>query len=78
MTVLTSTELDQNIKAGQKGTDTACQYVDCLVSTVNPNPDEDMWIRPEVHPCQKCHGDMPEHDVQSNSADTLAEIQAIV
>ena len=49
-----TTELDQNIEAGEKAADTACQYVDWLLSTVNPNPpDENMWIRPHVHPCQK-------------------------
>jgi hypothetical protein len=41
-------ELDQDIEAGQKAADTVCQYVDWLLSTVNPNsPDEDMWIRPD-------------------------------
>ena len=49
-----TTELDQDIEAGQKAADTVCQYVDWLLSTVNPNPpDEDMWIRPQVHPCQR-------------------------
>ena len=38
------------------------QYVDWLLSTVNPNPpDEDVWIRPAVHPCQRCHSDI--HDM---------------
>jgi hypothetical protein len=48
---VTTTELDQDIEAGQKAADTVCQYVDWLLSTVNPNPpDEEMWIRPEIHP----------------------------
>ena len=51
-----TTELDQNIEAGQTAADTVCHFIDWLLSTVNPNPpDEDMWIRPEVHPCQKRH-----------------------
>ena len=62
-----TTELDQDIEAGQKAADTVCQYVDWLLSTVNPNPpDEDMWIRPEVHPCQRSHHDIPEHEKQSD------------
>ena len=37
-----TTELDQDIEAGQKAADTVCQYVDWLLSTVNPNlPHED-------------------------------------
>ncbi|CAB3994683.1 ATP-dependent DNA helicase PIF1, partial [Paramuricea clavata] len=71
-----TTELDQDIEAGQKAADTVCQYVDWLLSTVNPNPpDEDMWIRPEVHPCQRSHHDIPEHEKQSDYVDLLNMVQ---
>ncbi|CAB4043659.1 Hypothetical predicted protein, partial [Paramuricea clavata] len=71
-----TTELDQDIEAGQKAADTVCQYVDWLLSTVNPNPpDEDMWIRPEVHPCQKSHHNIPEHEKQSDYVDLLNMVQ---
>ncbi|CAB4002039.1 Hypothetical predicted protein [Paramuricea clavata] len=71
-----TTELDQDIEAGQKAADTVCQYVDWLLSTVNPNPpDEDMWIRPEVHPCQRSHNDIPEHEKQSDYVDLLNMVQ---
>ena len=71
-----TTELDQDIEAGQKAADTVCQYVDWLLSTVNPNPpDEDMWIRPEVHPCQRKDHDIPEHEKQSDYVDLLNMVQ---
>ena len=71
-----TTELDQDIEAGQKAADTVCQYVDWLLSTVNPNPpDGDMWIRPEVHPCQRSHHDIPEHEKQSDYVDLLNMVQ---
>ncbi|CAB4043570.1 Hypothetical predicted protein, partial [Paramuricea clavata] len=71
-----TTELDQYIEAGKKAADTVCQYVDWLLSTVNPNPpDEDMWIRPEVHPCQRSHDDIPEHEKQSDYVDLLNMVQ---
>ena len=71
-----TTELDQDIEAGQKAADTVCQYVDWLLSTVNPNPpDADMWIRPEVHPCQRSHHDIPEHEKQSDYVDLLNMVQ---
>ena len=71
-----TTELDQDIEAGQKAADTVCQYVDWLLSTVNPNPpDEDMWIRPEVHPCQRSHHDIPQHEKQSDYVDLLNMVQ---
>lgn len=33
-----------------------CQYVDWLLSTCNPNPpDNGLWIKPSIHPCQEYH-----------------------
>ena len=47
-----------------------------MLSTVNPNsPDEDLWIRPEVHPCQRSHNDIPEHEKQSDYVDLLNMVQ---
>ena len=69
-------ELDQDIEAGHEAADTVCQYVDWLLSTVNPNPpDEDMWVRPELHPCQRNHHDIPEHEKQSDYVDLLNMVQ---
>ncbi|XP_028408480.1 uncharacterized protein LOC114531038 isoform X1 [Dendronephthya gigantea] len=71
-----TTELDQDIEAGQKAAETVIQYVDWLLSTVNPNPpDEDMWIRPEVHPCQRSHLDIPNHEKPSDYVDLLNMVQ---
>ncbi len=65
-----TTELDNDIEAGQRAADTVCQYVDWLLSTVNAiPPDEDMWIRPEVHACQRRHQDIPQYDKQSDYVD---------
>ena len=75
-TVEDSSELDQDIEAGNKAAQTACKYVDWLLSTVNPNPpDEDMWIRPDVHPCQKQYKDIPEWDIDSDYVDLLNMVQ---
>ena len=44
---------------GRKATDKICQYVDWLLSTCNPNsPDNGLWIKPSVHPCQKNYKDV--------------------
>ena len=73
---LDTTELDQDIKTGKKAADAVCQYVDWLLSTVNPNPpDENMWIRPETHPCQRRHQDVPDHHKQSDYVDLLNMVQ---
>ncbi len=71
-----TTELDNDIEAGKKAAETVCQYADWLLSTVNPNPpDEEMWIRPETHPCQRLHHDIPEHEKQSDYTDLLNMVQ---
>ena len=50
---------DEDIKNGKQAAKTVCQYVDWLFSTVNPTPpDEEIWIRPEVHPCKRRHEDI--------------------
>ena len=73
---LGTTELDKDIEAGKKASDTECQYVDWLLSTVNPNsPDENLWIRPEVHPCQRFCNDIPEYEKQSDYVDLLNMVQ---
>ncbi len=60
----------------QNAADTVCQYVDWLLSTINPSPpDEKMWIRPEVHPCQRIHHDIPEHEKQFDYVDLLKMVQ---
>ncbi len=71
-----TTELDNDIEAGQKAAKTICQYVDWLLSTANPNrSDEDMWIRPGTHPCQRLHRDIPEHEKQTDYLDLLNMVQ---
>ena len=56
-------QIDVDIKAGQKASDTVCQYVDCSLSTVNPSPpDEDLWVRPDKHPCQKQYKEISDSD----------------
>lgn len=71
-----STELDQEIVAGDKAAETACQYVDSLLSTVNPiPPDQGMWMRPQVHPCQRSYKDIPDYELESDYADLLNMIQ---
>ena len=68
-------QIDQDIKAGEKAAETACQYIHWLLSTVNPNPpDENMWIPPEIHACQK-HIDIPDFDLHSDYLDLLNMVQ---
>ena len=41
--------VDDGIQAEKR----VCQYLDQLMSTVKPcHPDEDCWIKPDIHPCK--------------------------
>ena len=74
--VVDSSQLDEDIEAGNKAAETACKYVDWLLSTMNPNPpDDDMWIRPDMHPCQRQYKDIPEWDMNSDYVDLLNMVQ---
>ena len=65
-------QLNSHTEAGNKATQTVCQYVDWLLSTRNPNPpDEDMWI----HPCQRQYKDIPNWDIDSDYVDLLNTVQ---
>ncbi|XP_028394482.1 uncharacterized protein LOC114518676 [Dendronephthya gigantea] len=69
-------EQNQDIEAGNEAAGIACQYVDWLLSTVNPNsPENNMWIRPQVHPCQRSYKDIPEEELDSDYIDLLNTVQ---
>ena len=75
-TVADSSELDQDIEAGNKAAQTACEHAAWLLLTMNPNPpDEDMWMRPDVHSCQKQYKDIHEWDMDSDYVDLLNMVQ---
>ena len=61
---------NRDIEAGNKAANIACQYVDWLLSTVNPNPPENnLWIRPQVHPCQRSYKDISQSELNSDYID---------
>ena len=67
---------DEDIKSGKQAAKTVCQHVDWLLSTVNPTPpDEEIWIRPDVHPCKRRHKDIFKYDQDSDYVDLLNTVQ---
>ena len=56
-------KLSQQVLDGKKASEEVCRYVDWLLSTYNPDPpDSGSWIKPSVHPCQRCHKDIQNSD----------------
>ena len=65
-------QLAQDFAAGNKAAQTAYKHVDWLLLTMNPNcPDDDMWIKPNVHPCQRRYKDIAKWDKDSDYVDLL-------
>ena len=51
------------VNEGKMATKKICQYVDWLLSTCNPNPpDNSLWIKPSIHPCQEYHKNIKDSD----------------
>ena len=46
--------MQQLIEEGIHAEKQVCQYVDQLMSTINPShPEEDCWVKPQIHPCKQ-------------------------
>ena len=71
-----TSELENDVIVGNKAAETACKYVDWLLSTVNPNPPDDgLWVRPTIHPCQKHYQDIADCDMNNDFCDLLNMVQ---
>lgn len=72
----TTPELEKEMADGIEAHQRVCQYVDWLLSAVNPNPPEDViWVRPDIHPCQKRFKDIIDCDIDSDYCDLLNMVQ---
>ena len=63
------------IKNGKKAAQQICDYVDLLLSTCNPTPPGSNWVKPNIHPCRKKHGEIPQKDCAADYADLLNTVQ---
>ena len=67
-------KLNEQIQDGKNASEVICKYVDWLLSTYNPDPpDNGIWIKPTVHPCQQHHKDIQNSD--SDYIDLLNTVQ---
>ena len=63
------------IREGKNAADRIYQYVDWLLSTCNPDPpDENVWRRPSVHPCQVQYEDI---DCTTNDNDYVNLLNSV-
>ena len=64
------------IREGKNAADRICKYVDWLLSTCNPDPpDENVWIKPSVHPCQVRYEDIDCTMNDNDYVDLLNSVQ---
>ena len=64
------------IKEGQDAETVICQYVDSILTTVNPcNPDDEHWEKPSTHPCKKKFDDISKSEWDKDYVDLVNLVQ---
>ena len=53
-----ASEMYENVAKGSIAEKSICDYVDTLISTMNPYSPEDGWVKPDRHPCKEKFCDM--------------------
>ena len=70
------TLIENDIHEGETAETKICNYVDNLMSTMNPSPpDECTWQKPGVHPCKKQFADIIETEPEEDYIDLLNMVQ---
>jgi hypothetical protein len=68
--------INSDITQGQEAEQRICNYVDSLVSTLNPlHPDVQQWTRPAVHPSKKCFSEISDKEWEQDYCDLLNTVQ---
>ena len=71
-----SSQLLRDIEEGNKASAVICDYVDSLLSTVNPNPpSEGNWTKPDQHPCKRSFKEIPKSKLDDDYIDLLNTVQ---
>ncbi len=69
-------ELNLQIVEGKTASKKIGDYVDWLLSTYNPNPpDNGIWVKPSIHPCQKAHSGITAEECDDDYVDLLNTVQ---
>ena len=64
------------INEGQDAETAICQYVDSILTMVNPcNPDDEYWEKPLTHPCKKRLDDISKNEWDKDYEDVVNLVQ---
>ena len=64
------------IKEGQDAETAICQYIDSILTTVNPcNSDNSHWVKPATHPCKKKIEDISKSEWDKDYEDLVNLVQ---
>ena len=68
--------IENDIHEGETVETKICNYVDNLMSTMNPSPDDECaWQKPGVHPCKKRFANITEREPEEDYIDLLNMVQ---
>ncbi len=75
-TVCTDSTILDTIKKGKYASRKICQYVDMILTTVNPQPPDVIpWTKPNIHPCRVRYADIKDHMLERDYTDLLNTVQ---
>jgi hypothetical protein len=64
------------IEKGKCASHEICQYVDMIVTTVNPQPPDAIpWTKPNIHPCRVRYDDIKDYKLEKDYTDLLNTVQ---
>ena len=68
--------LQQSINEGKSAEDDICNYVDSIVTAMNPSPPiNEEWVKPDFHPCKRRFNDIPPSEFEEDYADLANLVQ---
>ena len=61
--------LQQSINEGKSAEDDICNYVDSIVTAMNPSPAiNEEWVKPDFHPCKRRFNNIPPSEFEEDYA----------
>ena len=68
--------LQIDIANGESAESQVCEYVDSLMTAVNPiDGPIDEWVKPNIHPCKRKLETIPEEEIEQDYVDLANSVQ---
>ena len=74
--LLSDENVFETIEKGRLASNQICEYIDSILTTVNPQPPDSVsWTKPGIHPCKVRYEDIPDDKLDGDYVDLLNTVQ---